>query len=242
MTPQLLLFCREHEAAKKFFVDIPHDAFGVNLVQDEIYLGQLLDKQRYALLIVDCLKQTEDEIDLIKSVRKRSAIPILITSRESSSDKRALFFESGADDCISLPVGKRELLARIRAKVDEKSLPVTGLAKTRILDINGVRLDPNTREVSCNTQEVRLTGKEFNILHTLMRHPGIVVNKKQLYQQALNAELTPLTRGVDTHICNIRRKLKSASQQELLHTVRGVGYIFLYKTNGANAEIRELRA
>ena len=163
MTPQLLLFCCSTGTEKRYFSEIPQTEFAVHLVQNEHFLTRMVAKGHFSLLILDCSQSEQRNIQLIRDIRRHSGIPILVTSHAQSSDGRATYFESGANDVVDLPIGRREFVARIRSKIGDKQPSLMGVAKTRVLEINGVTLDPNTREVFCNDKRINLTSKEFNI-------------------------------------------------------------------------------
>jgi two-component system response regulator CpxR len=126
----------------------------------------------------------------------------------------------GADDYLAKPFNPRELVARIRAILRrmEPSAP------TSRIEVNGVTLDPGSREVLRNGKAVELTTIEFDILEHLMRAAGRVLSRDALMEAMYNRKATAFDRSMDMHISHLRRKLETDGT--LIKTVRGVGYQF----------------
>ena len=93
------------------------------------------------------------------------------------------------------------------------------------VEVNGVTLDPATREVTCDGRPLEFTTIEFEILQALMRAAGRVLSRDDVMEQLYQRKSTPFDRAVDVHIAHVRRKLET--DREIIKTVRGVGYQFL---------------
>jgi two-component system response regulator CpxR len=129
--------------------------------------------------------------------------------------------ELGADDYVPKPFNPRELAARIRAVLRRvEPRPQSGR-----VEVNGVLLDPGSREVFCDGRRVELTTIEFDILEQLMRAAGRVLSRDQLTETLYNRKSTPFDRAMDMHISHLRKKLECGDKL-LIKTVRGVGYQF----------------
>jgi DNA-binding response OmpR family regulator len=170
---------------------------------------------------------------------------LLLTARREETDK-VLGLETGADDYLTKPFGVRELIARVRALMrrPRPSRAGTGedgaLARERDGDrdrdrdrgrepgtvrLRDVIVDPARRRVTVNGQEVELTGREFDLLHLLASHPGIVFSREALLARVWKGEAFVGERGVDTLIKRIRRKIeKDPANPALILTVWGSGY------------------
>jgi DNA-binding response OmpR family regulator len=154
-------------------------------------------------------------IDLLKELRKTSELPVLmVTARVDVIDK-VLGLEIGADDYITKPVEPRELLARLKARL-RKGAPRSG----RTLERAGVRVDLETREVTFESRQVPMTRMEFGLLALLLEHPGRVFSREEILNQVWGFERAPTTRTVDTHVTQLRTKLRA----DLIESVRGIGY------------------
>jgi DNA-binding response OmpR family regulator len=153
----------------------------------------------------------------------------MLTARGEDVD-RIVGLELGADDYLAKPFNPRELSARIRA-ILRRAEP---LGPDNRIEVNGVLLDPGTREVKVNGKPVELTTIEFDILELLVRSAGRVLSRDALMERLYNRRATPFDRSMDMHVSHIRRKLGEADPRELIKTVRGVGYQFV--RSGAEAE------
>jgi two-component system response regulator CpxR len=101
------------------------------------------------------------------------------------------------------------------------------------IEVNGVALDPGTREVFCDERPVEMTTLEFDILETLVRSAGSVVSRDTLMESMYNRKATPFDRSIDMHVSHLRRKLET--DRTLIKTVRGIGYQFCASSDDADA-------
>jgi two-component system response regulator CpxR len=144
----------------------------------------------------------------------------MLTARADDVDRIA-GLELGADDYLVKPFNPRELAARIRAILRRTE---TQAAERGRLEINGVSLDPGSREVAVDGQRVELTTLEFDILELLMRAAGRGLSRDELMEAIYNRKSSPFERSIDMHISHLRKKLER--NRALIKTVRGVGYQF----------------
>jgi two-component system response regulator CpxR len=172
------------------------------------------------LVLLDVMMPGFDGFELLRRLRAESQIPVLMLTARTESQSRILGLEGGADDYLPKPFEPLELAARIRAILRRTRPAKTATA----IEINGVRLDPGSREVFSVGHPVELTTIEFEILDVLMRSAGRVVSRDELMQRLYQRESTPFDRSIDVHISHLRKKLDAA--QDLIRTVRGVGYLF----------------
>jgi DNA-binding response OmpR family regulator len=149
----------------------------------------------------------------------------MLTARDVESDKVATL-EAGADDYVTKPFSPPELVARARAAV-RRYRGSTEAGGGAALRAGGLVLDPAAHEVSVDGSPVALTAKEFAILQTLMRQPGVVLSRQQILDSAWGFSDFVDHRGVDVHIRHIREKLgEDAAEPRFIETIRGVGYRF----------------
>lgn len=180
----------------------------------------------YDLILLDSALPDWAGLELLRIVRRRSHIPIvMLTSRFSQSDRVAAL-DSGADDTIAKPFELEELTARIRALLRRAQRP--SLGSSSVLEVNGVRLVPGTREVSCDGRQVETTSIEFQILELLLGSAGQAVSRNEMISILHKRPATPFDRSLDVHVSHLRKKL--GSRGALIHTVRGVGYLFRAET------------
>jgi two-component system response regulator CpxR len=174
------------------------------------------------LVVLDVMLPGLDGFEVLRGLRKSSSVPVLMLTARGEDVDRIVGLELGADDYLAKPFNPRELTARIRAilrRIDLKQEPRAGR-----LEINGVRLDPASREVAVDKHPVELTTFEFDILEHLMRNAGRVLSRDALMESMYNRKATPFDRSIDMHISHLRKKLER--DRTLIKTVRGVGYQF----------------
>lgn len=182
-------------------------------------------KDRVELVILDIGLPGTGGLDVLRMLRRESTVPILMLTARGDDVDRIVGLELGADDYLPKPCNPRELVARMRA-ILRRSDRESAALRTGVLRASGVELDTATRVVVRDAHRVTLTSTEFNVLERLMRDAGQPVPKDVLMRDALGRRLQPFDRSIDTHVSSIRRKLGD----DLLQTVRGVGYQFVRRS------------
>lgn len=182
------------------------------------------------LVLLDIMLPGLGGLDVCRRIRERSSVPIvMLTARDGALDKVALL-EAGADDYMTKPFDPPELVARVRAVLRRARSPVPASAEK--LTANGLMLDPETHEVTVDCRVVELTAREFDLLETMMRSPGVVFSREKLLDRVWGTSEYVEERGVDVHIRHLREKLgDDAAAPRFIETVRGVGY--RVRKNGA---------
>ncbi|MEP6716313.1 MAG: response regulator transcription factor [Terriglobia bacterium] len=175
----------------------------------------------YDMLVLDVMLPGLDGFEILKRVRRESRIPILMLTARGEDEDRIIGLELGADDYLPKPFNPRELVARIRAVMRRLEDRQPG----GVLELNGISINPGTREVLRDGEPVEATTFEFDILETLMRSAGRVVSRDELMEELYGRKATPFDRSVDMHISHLRKKLEG--DKPLIKTVRGVGYQFV---------------
>jgi two-component system response regulator CpxR len=149
----------------------------------------------------------------------------MLTARGDDVD-RIVGLDLGADDYLSKPFNPRELLARVKA-ILRRTTEGEGDEPVEIT-VGKLRVNLKRREAWLADQSLKLTNAEFVILLTLMRAPGEVVSREALTRTALGRQLLPDDRSLDTHISNLRRKLGSEAEGEVvIRSIRGSGYVLV---------------
>lgn len=173
------------------------------------------------LVILDVMLPGMDGFAILRELRKKSRMPVLMLTARGEDVDRIVGLELGADDYLPKPFNPRELAARIRAILRRMEARP---AEHGPLEVNGVTLDPASRQVMVDGQPVEMTTLEFEILEMLMRAAGRVLSRDSLMEALYNRKTTPFDRSIDMHISHLRRKLELS--RPLIKTIRGVGYQF----------------
>ena len=179
----------------------------------------------YDVVVLDSMMPKMNGLDVIKTVRAQSKIPIIMLTAKGDDIDRIIGLEMGADDYVPKPCQPRELLARINAILRRAQQSGENPASNASsITASNVTLYPAKRQAEVGDKPLELTSTEFNLLEVLMRHAGQVVSKDTLSEEALDRKLAKFDRSIDVHISSIRHKLGDAS---LIQTVRGLGYLFV---------------
>ena len=187
---------------------------------------QELTKGRPDLIILDLMLPEIDGWEITRRVRAEGATPIImLTARREESD-RILGLEMGADDYVVKPFSPQELVSRVRAVLRRAQQPPPS-PHAQTLTFPGLRIDPVTRLVTVNDNELMLTAKEFDLLWFLASNPRRVFNRDQLLDNVWGETeyIDPST--VTVHVRRLREKIETdSSNPRYIHTVWGVGYKF----------------
>lgn len=179
-------------------------------------------KNEHELVILDVMLPGLDGFEILRRLRQQSRIPVLMLTARGEDVDRIIGLELGADDYLSKPFNPRELAARVRAIL--RRVEAQASAPGGRIEVNGVTLDPSTREVLCDGKRIETTTFEFDILEMLMRSAGRVLSRDALMERLYNRKATPYDRSIDMHISHLRKKLEA--DRPRIKTIRGVGYQF----------------
>ena len=180
-----------------------------------------LKKAPAELVILDVMLPGEDGLEILKKLRLGAAtrnLPVIMATARGEEYDKITGLDSGADDYLVKPFGMMEMISRVRA-VLRRARPERSRSA---LSLGGVTIDPESRRVTANGQEVALTLKEFELLYTLMSSPGVVFTRDRLLSEIWGTDYDGETRTVDVHVRTLRQKLGEAGS--VICTVRGVGY------------------
>jgi two-component system response regulator CpxR len=184
------------------------------------------------LIVLDVMLPGIDGFEILRRLRQKSKVPVIMLTARGEDVDRIVGLELGADDYLPKPFNPRELAARIRAIL--RRYEARPAEPANRLEINGVALDPGTREVLSGGKRADLTTFEFDILEMLMRSAGRVLSRDALMENFYNRKATPFDRSIDMHISHLRKKLEHGDA--LIKTIRGVGYQFCRTPEDAAAE------
>lgn len=177
--------------------------------------------ERFDILIVDRMLPGLDGLSVVQHLRATGqATPVLFLSALGEVDDRVRGLRSGGDDYLVKPYAFSELLARVESLGRRPSTP----AVTTKLKVADLEIDLLTRKVSRGGRAIDLQPREFQLLETLMRHPGQVMTRTMLLEQVWDYRFDPQTNVIDVHISRLRQKIDRGFEHALIQTVRGAGY------------------
>ena len=221
-TMRILLIEDDDKLASFIVRGLQEDGFTVDWIDDGEKGLDMSLAEDYDLLLVDIMLPSRDGLSLIKELRKiKSKVPILILSAKRSVEEKVEGLHMGSDDYLTKPFAFVELLARIHALIRRS----TNTNNSRSLTVGDLALDQLRREVTRGTRKITLTAKEFSILEYLMMHQGKVVSRTMLMDHVWGFQFDPSTNIVDVQICHLREKISKNKDKQMIHTIRGVGYV-----------------
>lgn len=175
----------------------------------------------YDLLILDVMVPKMNGFTLCRRLREKGyTTPILLLTARDAVDDRVTGLDTGADDYLTKPFAFPELLARIRALLRRGGAQ----AITRLTAAD-LELDPVSHRVWRAGQEIILTNKEYALLEYLLRNTDRVLTRTSIIEHVWDIQYDSMTNIVDVHIRSLRAKLDRDHSPQLIHTVRGVGYV-----------------
>jgi len=203
---------------------LEHAGFSVRIAHDGRSALAAARGERPDLIVLDLGLPEIDGLDVARTLRGESSVPIvMLTGRSDESDK-LVGLEIGADDYVTKPFSPKELVARVRAVLRRTERPQQS---TDVVRAGDVVLDLPRMRVTVDGRVVELTPTEFELLATLAREPGRVFTRAQLLDAVHGVAFESYERAIDAHIKNIRRKLEpEPATPRYVLTVYGVGYRF----------------
>jgi two-component system response regulator CpxR len=180
--------------------------------------------ENYSLIMLDVMMPDTDDFDVLRRIRQHSRTPVLMLTARGDTRDRIRGLEMGADDYLPKPFDPAELVARIRA-ILRRSGPQWPVSAA--IAIGDIELDGGARTVRRSGTPVDLTTVEFDLLAALMRVAGSTVSREDLVRNVLGRDFSPFDRSIDTHVCNLRRKLGQLGDGgERIKGVRGARYLY----------------
>lgn len=177
----------------------------------------------YEAAVVDLMLPNLDGLSLIEQLRaSKVKTPVIVLSAKRSTDDKVTCLRRGADDYLAKPFKLPELLARLEALI-RRTQPA---GEAERLESGGVILDLINRIVRRDGERIDLPPREFALLELLMRNEGRALSKNYLIERLWDYKFAPQTNLVDVLVCRLRTHLEKPNAPKLIHTARGIGYVF----------------
>ncbi len=201
---------------------LEREGFQVKSVRDGEAALKEVERFQPALMVLDLMLPKVDGLDVCRQLRAdQNPLPILMLTAKDEDVDKIIGLELGADDYLTKPFNPREMVARVKA-ILRRGMREDALKGESPLHLGDLVLDPQSREVRIGDHPISLRNQEFDLLHTLARHRGIVLSREQILEHAWGYEYAGQTRTVDVHVGQLRKKL--ADSRVSIVTVIGVGY------------------
>ena len=216
-------------------IGLGREGFDVSVARDGPEALALFDAIDPDLVLLDIMLPKMSGVDVCRAIRARSHVPIIMVTAKGTEIDTVVGLEVGADDYVTKPYRLRELVARMRAVLRRSPLATGGsqhaideaAERGAVLEVGGIRVDPDRHRVFVREQEVHLRRKEFELLVLLVENAGRVLTRDTLIDRVWGADYVGDTKTLDVHIKRLRTHVEAdPSSPAIITTVRGVGYRF----------------
>lgn len=183
------------------------------------------DKEGADLVLLDLMLPGLSGTEVCKQLRSRSDVPIIMLTAKDTEVDKVVGLELGADDYVTKPYSKAELIARIRAVLRRQG--DVSNAPDGVITAGPVRIDTERHQVNINNELISLPLKEFELLEFLVRNSGRVLTRSQLIDRVWGSDYFGDTKTLDVHVKRLRAKVeKDPANPVFIQTIRGLGYKF----------------
>ncbi|NDY41562.1 response regulator transcription factor [Dissulfurirhabdus thermomarina] len=219
---RILIVEDDKQTAQFISKGLRQEGFAVDLASDGEDGLHLALTEPYDAAVIDIMLPKFDGLSLIDEMRRNgSEIPVIVLSAKSSIDDRIKGLQAGGDDYLVKPFAFSELVARIHALIRR----ATRAGEPTTLSVGDLKIDLARRKVFRQDIEIDLQPKEFALLEYLMRNAGRVVSKTMIMEHVWDYNFDPRTTVVESRVCRLRDKVDRQFGGNLIHTIRGVGYV-----------------
>ena len=224
MKQKILLVEDEHSIADSISYNLKQEGFSVTHVDEGPIALELFQEEEFSLIILDLMLPEISGLDICRSIRKTSDIPIIMVTAKDSEADRVAGLEIGADDYVIKPFSVRELLSRVRAVLRRTDMSKNEKS-SQVIKVGNIEIDIGKYEAKVNDKQINLRPREFELLYALCENKGNLMSREQIFDEIWGYSFIGNTKTLDVHIQRIREKIeKDPREPKRLITVRGVGY------------------
>lgn len=194
--------------------------YSVDIALDGLRGLELATNRIYDLVLVDWRLPGISGIDITKQIRKSNKkIPIIFLTAKDTIQDTVTGLEAGANDYIKKPFQFEELLARIKVQLRKEE------EESTTLSFEDITLDTSTHQVFRDGMEINLTKKEFSLLYFLLKYKGKVCTRNEIIKEVWEINFETDSSSLDVYINFLRKKLETGNSENIIQTIRGIGYI-----------------
>ncbi|MDA2947257.1 MAG: response regulator transcription factor [Actinomycetota bacterium] len=224
MSGKILLVEDEHSIAEPIIYNLKREGFSVTHVDEGPIALEIFNEEKFDLIILDLMLPEISGLDICRSIRKESNVPIIMVTAKDSEADRVSGLELGADDYVTKPFSVRELMSRVRAVLRRTTITKTDKNDKSIKSGN-IEINLSKYEAKVDDKNIDLTPREFELLYAFCENEGNLLSREQIFDEIWGYSFIGNTKTLDVHIQRIREKIeKDPREPKRLITVRGVGY------------------
>ena len=223
MSGKILLVEDEHSIAEPVIYNLKQEGFSVTHVDEGPIALEIFSEESFDLIILDLMLPEISGLDICRSIRKESDVPIIMVTAKDSEADRVSGLELGADDYVTKPFSVRELMSRVRAVLRRTTTKTNKNDKS--IKSGNIEINLSKYEAKVDDKNIDLTPREFELLYALCENEGNLMSREQIFDEIWGYSFIGNTKTLDVHIQRIREKIeKDPRDPKSLVTVRGVGY------------------
>ena len=218
---KLLIAEDEQDLAEALTAFFEKNQFTVDAVPDGQEAYTYASSGGYDAVILDVMMPKLNGVEVLRRLRAEGfSAPVMMLTAKAEKDDRVEGFDAGADDYLPKPFAPDELLSRVRALLRR-----AGAYTPTVLRFGGLTLDCSAGLLSCGTESVRLSGREFQVMELLMRSPRQLFSADKIMERVWGWDSNAEISVVWVHISNLRKKMKAIGSSASVRAVRGMGYL-----------------
>lgn len=239
MTERILIIEDEEKIARVLQIELEFEGYETGIAYTGADGLVLYRKQKWDLVLLDIMLPVISGIEVLKRIRATEYItPIIMLTAKDELDDKVTGLDLGANDYITKPFEIEELLARIRVALrfqnkNQKDDTISTKKDVFFHEYGDLSMHEKTREVFKDDVSIDLTPREFELLLYLLKHPRQVLTREQILDSVWGYDYYGDTNVVDVYIRYVRQKIDKESNNPLIQTVRGVGYVLKEKSHEA---------
>jgi len=216
MKGRILVVEDEKKLADIIKLYLVNEGFNVTAAYDGEAGEEAIEKSEFDLVILDVMMPGKDGWSLLRKIRRKGETPVIMTTARGEEEDRIFGLELGAVDYMVKPLSMKELVLRVKLRINNR------IEESKEIELGSIVISESKRTVSEVGVEIALTPKEFDLFLFLCKNPDQVFKRDQLLDKVWDYDYMGDSRTVDTHIKNLREKIKYCSEH--LKTVWGIGY------------------
>ena len=222
MESKILIIEDEAKIARFIELELSHEGYVCDKAADGRTGLEMAESGAYDLVLLDIMLPELNGLEVLRRLRKSSDVPVIVlTARDAVMDKVS-GLDMGADDYVTKPFAIEELLARIRLALRRRG---AARVKADLLSCGPLSLSVPRHEVHWQGSEIDLTSREFSLLQTLLENKNVVLSRDSLLEKVWGYDYMGETNVVDVYVRYLRNKIAAAGGENVIQTVRGVGYV-----------------
>lgn len=225
MSGKILLVEDEHSIADPVIYNLKQEGFSVTHVDEGPIALEIFSEESFDLIILDLMLPEISGLDICRSIRKESDVPIIMVTAKDSEADRVAGLELGADDYVTKPFSVRELMSRVRAVLRRTTTTTKTNKIDKSIKSGNIEINLSKYEAKVDDKNIDLTPREFELLYAFCENEGNLMSREQIFDEIWGYSFIGNTKTLDVHIQRIREKIeKDPREPKRLVTVRGVGY------------------